>query len=271
MAGRRITRRLINPTVSDVPGSPVAYFPDARVVAVEWEGSLVRLNASGAQLWERTYGEGAPHDRGFSSVQPLPDGGALLAGALLVGDPYQQGGPGLHNDVWLVRTDAQGQELWSRHLGGEKDQEAVALRATADGGFVVAGMHQYLAWLLKLTADGQEEWSRPTNLENYAETVVQTTDGGYAFAGDRFGNIKDWAAGWLVRTDALGQERWRQVFDGSALALAETADGGFVLAGGRHITCPINRSRPSCSNSTRTARRYGSIFTAARRKNLSTT
>ncbi len=69
----------------------------------------------------------------------------------------------------------------------------------------------------------------------YAEAMVQTSDGGYALAGytDSFG-----AGGsdfWLVKTDSFGNMEWNQTYGGAsfdhAYSLVETSGGGFALAG----------------------------------------
>jgi len=80
-------------------------------------------------------------------------------------------------------------------------------------------------------------WSRTFggSRYDYAESVQQTTDGGYILAGF----TQSYGAGsgdaWLVKTDAIGVEQWSQTFGGSrydgAKSVQQTADGGYILAG----------------------------------------
>ena len=76
---------------------------------------------------------------------------------------------------------------------------------------------------------------------DYANRVIQTTDGGYAIAGI-IGALKySIPAGWLVKTDSLGNIEWNQTFSvtssnltynlGSIAGLVQTKDGGYVIAG----------------------------------------
>jgi len=81
------------------------------------------------------------------------------------------------------------------------------------------------------------EWNKTyggTGLEN-ARCMIQTSDGGYALAGDTasFGaGRKDF---WLVKTDASGNMEWNQTYGGVraeiAFSVVETSDGGYALAG----------------------------------------
>ncbi|MBN1358182.1 hypothetical protein JW988_05380 [Candidatus Bathyarchaeota archaeon] len=72
--------------------------------------------------------------------------------------------------------------------------------------------------------------------DDYAEAMVQTSDGGYALAG----YTTSFGAGsydfWLVKTDEYGNVEWNQTYGGEdidhAYALVETSDGGYVIAGG---------------------------------------
>ncbi len=95
---------------------------------------LACMQASFAQppdtLWTRTYG-GIEADRCWS-VQQTSDGGYILGGGTWsfgVGD----------GDFWLVKTDADGDSLWSRAFGGGDWDECFCVRQTSDGGYALAG------------------------------------------------------------------------------------------------------------------------------------
>ena len=67
------------------------------------------------------------------------------------------------------------------------------------------------------------------------ESMVQTSDGGYALAGETvtFGTIKrDF---WLVRTDASGNHVWNQTYGGTGndygYSVVQTVDGGYAMTG----------------------------------------
>ena len=81
------------------------------------------------------------------------------------------------------------------------------------------------------------EWNRTYGGTNsdYAYSVVQTVDGGYALAGWTwsFGAVSDDV--WLVKTDASGNHMWNRTYGGTsydgAYSVVQTVDGGYALAG----------------------------------------
>ncbi|MBN2466003.1 hypothetical protein JXD38_10325, partial [candidate division WOR-3 bacterium] len=86
--------------------------------------------ASGDSLWTRTYG-GTEVDEGFS-VQQTADGGYIVAGAT-----WSFGAGGF--DVYLIKTGAQGDSLWTRTYGGTREDVGKEVRQTTDGGYIIAG------------------------------------------------------------------------------------------------------------------------------------
>ena len=87
------------------------------------------------------------------------------------------------------------------------------------------------------TTGGDMQWQQTyggaEGDEAYA--VIQTTDGGFAFAGYTSSYGAGGADVWLVKTDAHGTMEWQQTYGGAeyewARAGIQTMDGGFALAG----------------------------------------
>ncbi len=71
----------------------------------------------------------------------------------------------------------------------------------------------------------------------WAVSVVETSDGGYALAG----HTTSFGAGgmdfWLVKVDSFGNMEWNQTYGGTdterAFSVVETCDGGYAIAGDR--------------------------------------
>ena len=191
---------------------------------------LVKADSSGNQLWSKTYG-GAVRDEAYSLVQ-TGDGGYAVAGFT---ESFGFGG----NGVWLVKTDASGNIEWNRTYGGGK---AYSLVQTSDGGYALAGSivspsYGNDFYLLKTDADGNEQWNntyRRTNAGEFAYSLVQTSDGGYALAGaTTLSGPPAYPDFWLVKTNASGNMEWNNNYggDGMVESMVQTSDRGYLLAG----------------------------------------
>ena len=92
--------------------------------------------------------------------------------------------------------------------------------------------------MVKTDASGEMEWSRTYGgiSEEHAYSVVETSDGGYAIAGERRNINPDESDFWLIKTDEFGNMEWNRTYGGTgderASSLVETSDGGYILAGG---------------------------------------
>lgn len=196
---------------------------------------LVRTSGNGQLLWMNTFG-GNNDDEGYAVVQ-TNDGGFAVAGYT---SSFGAGG----KDVYLVRTDSLGNELWTRTFGGAQDDEGYSLLQTADGGFLIAGVSSSFTsgsrdvWLVRTNASGAMLWSR--NIGGFgsdgAWSVKQSSDGGYIVAGWTF-SYGPGAVGnaWLVKTDSSGNLQWQKPFGGTGVDRAhdvcQTVDGGYAAAG----------------------------------------
>jgi hypothetical protein len=84
-------------------------------------------------LWTRTYG-GSNNDCA-SSVQQTAEGGYIVAG-------YTKSfgvGTLTYPNMWLVKTNSQGDTLWTRTYGGTSEDQASSVAQTSGGGYIVAG------------------------------------------------------------------------------------------------------------------------------------
>jgi hypothetical protein len=149
------------------------------------------------------------------------------------------GGYALAGGSLFVKTDALGNMEWDQICGGS----AQSLVATSDGGYAIAGDTSASGagstdfWLMKADAVGNTQWSKTYGgaFIDEASSLVATSDGGYAIAGDTwsFGAGED--DFWLVKTDALGNMQWNRTYGGSsgdhAYSVVAAPDGGYALTG----------------------------------------
>ena len=143
---------------------------------------------------------------------------------------------------------------WQTCLGGNVDDGAQSLIQTTDGGFAIAGWTNSSyddqvvghhggedGWVTKLDASGALQWQvcvggSGTDLLN---TIIQTSDGGYAVAGaTASSSLPRYHSGgdaYVVKLDNIGNVQWQNCYGGSepdeANSIIQTSDGGFVMAG----------------------------------------
>ena len=196
---------------------------------------LVRTDDDGDTLWTRTYGGGGSEVG--NSVQQTSDGGFIITGST-----YSFGaGSG---DVWLIRTDANGDSLWTRTYGGSNRDAGMSVQQTADGGFVITGItHSFGAgsgsvWLIRTDANGERLWSRTYDGSSGSDdgnSVQQTSDGGFVVAGSTYSFDDSNVTVWLIRTDANGDSLWTRTYGGNngnlGISVQQTTDGGFIVLG----------------------------------------
>jgi hypothetical protein len=132
---------------------------------------------------------------------------------------------------------------WSQTYGGTEWDIACSLVAASDGGYAIAGYTGSFGagasdfWLVKTDAVGNMQWNRTYGGagQDYAQSLVATTDGGYAIAGWTASFGAGSVDSWLVKTDALGNMQWNKTYGGTeadeAHSLMVTTDGGYALAG----------------------------------------
>jgi hypothetical protein len=116
-----------------------------------------------------------------------------------------------------VKTNSQGDTLWTRTYGGSSTDWAYSVQQTADGGYILAGFTYSFGagtstypnmYLVKTNNLGDTLWTRTYGGSNYdyATSVQQTADGGYIVAGytESFG--AGYADFYLVKTGPDGLE-----------------------------------------------------------------
>lgn len=159
---------------------------------------------------------------------------------------------GEDNDLWLLRVDEDGNEIWSFGYGNESSEVGWAVvRTEEDNGYAIAGWeivpdpenegnNLNSPVLLKLDENGEEEWFNRYPVEGfhvYIHDLVRTPDNGYALVGGSYEDDPVQRLAYILYLDIDGNFMWERA-DGvengerheyNSAVLAE--DGGVTTAG----------------------------------------
>lgn len=198
---------------------------------------LVKLDGAGNLQWRQTYG-GTLHDIAFGFCQTSDNGFAIT------GYTVSYGTAGLP-DLWLLKTDASGNEQWNVAFDVGYVEIGFTVLQTADGGYLVGGHIDYQefldsdAWLIKTDSSGNELWNRTyggAEFERCYDIIPTAT--GFAFTGFTESYSMDGMAQdvWLVSINSGGTELWNFSYGGALTPdfgnrLLQTTDSGFAIVG----------------------------------------
>ncbi|MBW7674753.1 T9SS type A sorting domain-containing protein [Chryseobacterium chendengshani] len=212
---------------------------------------LVKLNQQGDEVWEK-YFSGQNHDF-LSATVATQEGGFLLAGTSYSGKSLDKkddakGG----SDIWLIRINEFGDELWQKTLGSAQDEEAKAVIQTTDFGFFVAGNVQNApkgygskdVLVSRLDKNGKELSQIILGGKGLdeVEKIIPTIDGGALlgiYSRSTTGGSKkteNFGEGdyWIVKLNKEGKVEWERNFGGKGddhlrtLAMTST---GYIVGG----------------------------------------
>jgi hypothetical protein len=195
---------------------------------------LIKTDANGNVIWAKTYG-GTAYDYAYS-VQQTSDGGYIVAG-------YTRSFGAGSDDVFLIKTDANGNIQWAKTYGGTDGDWASSVQQTSDGGYILAGgtwsfgAGSYDIFLIKTDANGNVQWDKTYGgmHGDYASSVHQTSDGGYIVAGYTESFAESGKDIFLIKTDTNGNIIWAKTYRETsfnyAYSVQQTSDGGYIVAG----------------------------------------
>jgi hypothetical protein len=147
---------------------------------------------------------------------------------------------------------------WEKSFGGTSNDgpgTGNSIQQTIDGGYIVLGKSNsnninvtsnqglYDCWVVKLNNTGDISWQKSfggTGNE-WMESIVQTSDGGYIAVGRTNSNDGDLSGNhglgdaWIIKLDVSGNITWQKLLGGSDYdglnSIVQTSDGGFIAVG----------------------------------------
>ncbi|KPL17296.1 MAG: hypothetical protein AMS23_05555 [Bacteroides sp. SM1_62] len=202
--------------------------------AGESDAWLLKTNADGDTSWTKTFG-GETWDWGQDVLQTEDGGYLLVIRCYSFGHGYY--------DAWIIKTDPQGDTLWTKFWGEEPHEWLSSVQHTDDGGYIFAG-HTYSfgaksqdVWLVKSDSTGEILWMKTYGgeLDDNASFVQQTSDGGFIIIGRTYSYSEGGSDIWLVKTNSAGDTLWTRAFGGMdfdyGVTVRQSNDEGYILVG----------------------------------------
>jgi len=208
----------------------------------------LQLNASSPgripqEEWNRTFG-GSSSDVG-TYCQRTPDGGYIITGYT---SSYGADAPFSwlikvqhRGDLWLIKTDGQGNREWDRTYGGLGKDLGFYVQQTEDDGYLIVGgkksfwiIGNYDLWVIKTDAVGNVAWEKTYGMsgEDLGFAGQQTEDGGYIIVG--YTSVSDGRKARIIKVDSQGN-KIRDIVTGrvnsEAACIQLTGDGGCIITG----------------------------------------
>lgn len=143
---------------------------------------LLKINTVGDTIWSRVYG-GSLEDVGYG-VNVTSDSGYIMTGYINGTGAWTAG------DLWLIKTDAYGDSLWTKVYGSTGEDFGFEVYETPDHGFIIAGETGFGAgqvdvWLVRTDQYGDTAWTQTYGgaARDASLGLCVTGEGGYAIAG----------------------------------------------------------------------------------------
>ncbi|WP_157637758.1 hypothetical protein [Flexithrix dorotheae] len=196
--------------------------------------SLVKLDRDGNQEWEKKFGDDETEEA--NDLIKTRDGNFMVVG---FSDSYS-GSPGI-KDMWVIKFDAAGNEIWNKTYGTDVTiDEGNSIVEAHDDGYLIVGNSFVNGSLnimaIKIAENGEKVWEKIYGGQNSEEgTKVVKTGDGYTIVGNTESKGKGKWDIWLLHLDKEGNELWDQTYGGgdneTANAIVKTSDGGYLIAG----------------------------------------
>jgi hypothetical protein len=193
----------------------------------QYDGWVVKLHASGAVHWARTYG--TTGNDWLYGIDVTDDGGFVVAADSLGIGPRASG--------WVIKLTGNGEIDWQRYLpfpgGGTTRIKDVV--QTQDGGYALAGaigistvnIGPFSPWVIKLGADGTIDWQYRFGWygAGIARFIAETEGGSFVAILDFWdGNDR------IIQLAPEGELSWHRSFNAHLREIQPVSDGLLVTA-----------------------------------------
>ena len=197
---------------------------------------LRKYSSSGEVLWNNTFSS-SNYNEGISLIE------ASDSSLVFVGFSGTSHGAYKH---FMVRTDADGNQIWKKRFGNNTQQSLNAVCEAIDGSFVATGYTNNYddLYIVKRNSEGDQEWEKIIDFSenddwdtDQGNDIILANDGGFYILGST--NMYPATAGqddfWLIKADSDGDTLWTDVIGGEwwdiGQSLIQIENGNLLLLG----------------------------------------
>ena len=207
---------------------------------------VFKTDDKGAQQWSNTFFVTANGDDiGYDIVQSQ-NGDFYIVGSTSVNDDADK-------NIYIIRLDGQGDEIWTKVYGSEFDDEAFSLVETPNGNFALAGYTEIVGtleapYILRFNTSGDSLSSAtfPNAIVNSrAESIIRSRNN-FGVESDLVitGTVSEGGEDqyiFLMKINALNNQDWSRNFFTNNLgvigkSIVQTQDNGYVITGTTEIS-----------------------------------
>ncbi len=177
------------------------------------DGWIVRTDAKGVRIWDKTFGSNQSIDEIYSIV-PTGTGNYMV---LMNSIPIETG----KSDIMLLEIDDKGETVWKKSFGGKSSEQGKSLAKTEDG-YLIAGHiegEMITKWdmlLIHVDKEGNKKWEKTYGGgDNEMANVVKVMpSGNILIAGYSYTYAEGSHDAWIVCADKNGKKLWDKNFGG---------------------------------------------------------
>lgn len=199
---------------------------------------VVKVDQKGGLVWARSFG-GAGTEYGYG-CKAVEDGYVIAGYTTSFGEGSR--------DIYILKLDFNGEEIWSKSYGGPSWDVGMAVDGSNKDGYYVCGYTHSFGegeediYVIKTDPDGRKIWSETFGGERYefGNSIARTSDGGCVVGATTGTFGKGNADFYLIRIDADGNKIWERPYGNKGRrgygfdwchSMSLTRDGGSVCVG----------------------------------------
>jgi hypothetical protein len=195
---------------------------------------LLKVDSLGNVQWQKTFG-GNNIDRGYS-LDITSDSGFVICGYT---NSFGFGG----YDAYLIRTDQNGDTLWTKTYGGTDWDFGYSVKQTSDGGFVIAGGTYSFGngdedyYIVKANQSGDVVWEKSYgySLADEANEIIETSDSFFLVIGSSVNQNDLFQDVYMLKLLPDGDTVWTKKYGGAGndfgKSIKETLNNEYIIAG----------------------------------------